>query len=184
VSSYIDRNIPRRATLAVLATAAAVLLPGCGEDPVAVDDYANDLCTALVGRTDELRDRQTELQEDSAPNRSPEEDRQALERFVEGAVAASDRFVEEVEAAGEPDIENGEEAADAFQAGAEETRDELEQAREDVAELPTGSPAAYRAAVDELVAGLQTTLEADEQFRDVDAPELDRALDEASACEG
>jgi hypothetical protein len=184
VSSYIDRNIPRRAWLAVLAAAAAVFLPGCGEDPVAVDDYANDLCTALVGWTDELRERQTELQEGSAPNRSPEDDREALERFVEGAVAASDRFVEEVEAAGEPDIENGEEAADAFRAGAEETRDELEQAREDVAELPTDSPATYRAAVEEFIGELSTTLDADEQFRDVDAPELDRALEEASACQG
>lgn len=168
----------------MLAAATAVFLSGCGEDPVPVDDYANDLCTALVGWSDELRDRQTELQEGSARNRSPEDDREALERFVEGAVAASDRFVEEVEAAGEPDIENGEEAADAFQAGAEETRDELEQAREEVEDLPTDSPAAYRAAVEEFVEELRTTLEADEQFRDVDAPELDRALDEASACQG
>ena len=149
-----------------------------------MDDYANDLCTALIAWSEDLRDRQTELQEGSTPDRSPEDDRAALEQFVEGAVAASDRFVEAVEGAGEPDIENGEEAADAFQAGAEETRDELEQARQDVEELPTDSPGAYRAAVEEFVGELRTTLEADEQFRDVDAPELDRALDEASACQG
>jgi 4-hydroxy-L-threonine phosphate dehydrogenase PdxA len=176
VSSYIDRNSPRRAAATLLALLVGTL-SGCGEDAVAVDQYANDLCTALVGWTEELRDRQTELQEGSTPDRSPEDDRAALERFVEGAVAASDRFVEAVEAAGEPDIENGEEAAAAFRAGAEETRDELEEARGEVAELPTDSPATYRAA-------LRTTLEADEQFRDVDAPELDRALDEASACQG
>ena len=160
-------------------------MSACGDDPVAVDDYANDLCTALTGWTEELRDRQTELQEGAAPGQSPEADRDALQRFVDGAVAASDGLVEDVEAAGEPDIEDGEEVADAFRAAVEQTRSELEDAQADVTDIPTDSAQAYRAAVEEFVAQIRGTLEGiDEQLQDVDAPELDMALDEATACQG
>ena len=159
-------------------------MSACGDDPVAVDDYANDLCTALTGFSEALRDRQAEVQEGADPGRSPEEDRDALQRFVDGAVEASDVLVEEVEAAGEPDIDDGGEVADAFRTAAEDTRSELEEAQDAVAEIPTDTPGAYRAAVDEFTTDLGNTLEGtDEPFQDVDAPELDMALDEASACQ-
>ena len=160
-------------------------MSACGEDSVAVDDYANDLCTALTGWTQGLRDRQTELQEGVEPGRSPEEDRDALQQFVEGAVEASDALVDDVEAAGEPDIEDGGDVAEAFRTAVADTRDELEEARDDVAQIPTDSPGAYRTAVEEFTSEVRNTLEGiDERFQDVDAPELDMALDEASACQG
>ena len=163
----------------------AVFLFACGDDPVSVDDYANDLCTALTGWTAELHDRQVELQEGAEPNRSPEADRDALQRFVDGAVAASDGLVDDVEAAGVPDIDDGEEVADTFREAVEETRSELEAAQEDVAQIPTDSPQAYEAAVDAFVADIRSALDGiDDHFEDVDAPELDMALDEADACLG
>jgi len=168
-----------------LIAGLAVLVPACGEDSVAVDDYANDLCTALTGWTQALRDRQAELQEGVEPGRSPEEDRDALQQFVEGAVEESDALVDDVEAAGEPDIEDGGEVADAFRTAVQDTRDELEEARDDVAQIPTDPPGAYRTAVEEFTTEVRNTLEGiDERFQDVDAPELDMALDEASACQG
>ena len=168
-----------------LVAVLAVLVSACGDDPVAVDDYANDLCTALTGWTEELRERQTELQEGADTGGSPEADRDALQRFVDGAVAASDSLVDDVEAAGVPDIEDGEEVADAFQDAVEETRSELEDAQADVADIPTDSSDSYRAAVDDFVSESRSTLEGiDEQLQDVYAPELDMALDEASACQG
>jgi hypothetical protein len=163
----------------------AALASACGEDSVAVGDYANDLCTALTTWTDALRERQLELQEGAEPGQSSEEDRDALQQFVDGAVAASDTLVENVEAAGEPDIDDGGEIAETFRSAAEDTRSELEDAQEEVAQIPTEPPDAYRMAVDEFSTDVRNTIEGiDEHFQDVDAPELDMALDEASACQG
>ena len=168
-----------------LVAVLAALMSACGDDPVAVDDYANGLCTALTGWTEELRDRQADLQAGAEPGRSPEADRDALQRFVDGAVAASDGLVEDVEGAGVPDIEDGEEVADAFQSAVEETRSELEEAQAEVAEIPTQSAESYEAAVEDFVTEIRSTLEGiDDHFQDVDAPELDMALDEAAACQG
>ena len=164
----------------------AVLVSACGgDDAVAVDDYANDLCTALTGWTESLRDRQVELQEGAEPGASPEADRDALQRFVDGAVAASETLVDEVEAAGEPDIDDGGEVAELFRSAAEDTRSELQEAQDEVAQIPTDPPEAYRTAVDEFSTDVRNTIEGiDEHFQDADAPELDMALDEASACQG
>ena len=55
----------------------------------------------------------------------------------------------------------------------------------EVVEIPTDTPGGYRTAVDEFLTDLQSTLEGiDEHVQDIDAPELDMPLDEASACQG
>ena len=52
-------------------------------------------------------------------------------------------------------------------------------------DIPADNPEDYRMAVDDFVTNLRTTLEGiDEHFEDVDAPDLDMALDDASACQG
>ena len=156
---------------------------GGGDEPVSVDDYANDLCTALRDWSEELRGRQTELQEGAALGASPEGARAALQQFVDGAAAATTDLGEAIDEAGEPDTEGGAEVADAFQSAIDDTSEELEAARGEVGELPTGSASEYRAAVDGFVTELRTSLEGfGQHFEDVDAPELETALDEAEAC--
>ena len=158
---------------------------GCGDDSVEVGDYANDVCTALRGWAQDVRDSQTELQKKSTQGASLETDRDSLQQFVDDAVAATDDLKQEVEDAGEPDIDGGGEVADAFHEAVEDTRSRLETARDDVGEIPADNPEEYRAAVDDFIASLRSTLEGiDEHFEDVDAPDLDTALDEASACQG
>ena len=178
--------MPRAITLAtVLAT--VVLASSCGgdDDSVAVGDYANDVCTALKGWSSDLRDRQEELQQSATPGASAESDRDSLEQFVDGAVEATDKLVQEVEDAGEPDIDKGGDVADAFRSAATDTREKLDQAKDDIPDIPTDNPQDYRSAVDAFVTNLRGTLEGiDEHFKDVDAPELDTALDKASACQG
>jgi len=160
-------------------------MSGCGDDSVEVGDYANDVCTALRGWAQDVRDSQTELQKKSTQGASLETDRDSLQQFVDDAVAATDDLKQEVEDAGEPDIDGGGEVADAFHEAVEDTRSRLETARDDVGEIPADNPEEYRAAVDDFIASLRSTLEGiDEHFEDVDAPDLDTALDEASACQG
>jgi chromosome segregation ATPase len=160
-------------------------MSGCGDDSVEVGDYANDVCTALRGWAQDVRDSQTELQQKSTQGASLETDRDSLQQFVDDAVAATDDLKQEVEDAGEPDIDGGGEVADAFHEAVEDTRSRLETARDEVGEIPADNPEEYRAAVDDFIASLRSTLEGiDEHFEDVDAPDLDTALDEASACQG
>jgi hypothetical protein len=183
-SSYIARNCPRLVG-ATLVTALVLGVSACGDDSVEVGDYANDLCTALKGWTQDLRDSQAELQAKADPGASLETDRDALQQFVDDAVAATDDLRQEVEDAGEPDIDGGGEVADAFQDAVEDTRSRLETARDEVGDIPADNPEDYREAVDDFVTNLRTTLEGiDEHFEDVDAPDLDMALDDASACQG
>ena len=169
-----------------LAACLVLAVSACGDDDsVAVEDYANDLCTALTRWTDTLRDRQAELQQEAASGAAPQVSRDALQRFVDGAVDASEQLVSDVDAAGVPDIDDGEEVADAFREAVEETLSQIEQAQADVGDIPTDTPSEYRTAVDEFLTELQSTLEGiDEHVQDIDAPELDLALDEASACQG
>jgi hypothetical protein len=163
----------------------AMAVSSCGDDSVSVDDYANDLCTALKGWTSDLQDRQADLQQGATPGASPESARDALQQFVDGAAEATDDLVQQVEDAGEPDIDGGGDVADAFRSAVTDTRENLEQAKDDVADIPTDNPKDYRSAVDDFVTDLKSTLEGiDEHFQGVDAPELDKALDNASACQG
>src|SRR6185503_14945914 len=153
-SSYIRLNSPRRVG-ATLVTATVLAISGCGgDDSVDVDDYANDLCTALKGWTQDLRDSQAELQERANPGASLESDRDALQQFVDDAVAATDDLKQEVEDAGEPDIDGGGDVADAFQDAAEDTRSRLETARDEVLDIPADNPQDYRAAVDDFTTNL------------------------------
>ena len=182
--SYIARNSPRLAG-AILATALALAISGCGDDSVEVGDYANDLCTSLKGWTQDLRESQTELQEKADPSASLESDRDALQQFVDEAVTATEDLRQEVEDAGEPDIDGGGEVADALQDAVDDIHSRLETARDEVGDIPADNPEDYRRAVDDFVTNLRTTLEGiDEHFEDVDAPDLDTALDDASACQG
>ena len=104
---------------------------------------------------------------------------------MDDAVAATDDLGQEVEDAGEPDIDGGGEVRDALQEAVEDTHSGLEEARDAVGEIPADSPDDYRAAVDDFVTNLRSTLEGiDEHFADVDAPDLEMALDDASACQG
>jgi hypothetical protein len=174
-----------RAIALTAVLAAGLLASSCGDDSVEVADYANDLCTALKGWTTDLRDSQAELQAKATPDASLESDRDALEQFVADAVAATDDLKQEVEDAGEPDIDGGGDVSDAFHEAVDDTRRQLEEAQDRVGQIPADNPQDYRAAVDEFLTNLRSTLEGiDEHFEDVDAPDLDKALDDASACQG
>jgi hypothetical protein len=183
-SSNIARNSLRLAGATAL-TALALAASSCGGDSVEVGDYANDLCTALKGWTKDLRDSQAELQAKATPDASLETDRDALEQFVADAVAATDDLKQEVEDAGEPDIDGGGDVSDAFKEAVDDTGSQLAEAQDKVGQIPADNPQDYRAAVDEFLTNLRSTLEGiDEHFADVDAPDLDKALDDASACQG
>ena len=179
----------RSKTIPLIAV-LALTISACGDDDdggggsVAVGDYASDICTAFTDWTQAIQDRQTELQEGLQPGASPQAGKDALQGFLDDAVAASDTLVEDVDGAGTPDTENGEEAADALQGAAEGARDKLADAQENVADLPTDSPEAFGEAADEFGNEVRSALEGvGDGLQDIDTPELDEAIDEEEACQ-
>jgi hypothetical protein len=173
-----------------LIAAAALLISACGDDDdgggdsVAVGEFASDICTAFTDWTGAIQERQTDLQEGLDPGASPQEGKDALSGFLDEAVEASDQLVEDVEAAGTPDTENGEDAAEALQGAAEDARDKLADAQERVEELPTDSPQAFSEAADEFGNDVRSALEGvGDGLEEIDTPELDKAIDEESACQ-
>jgi hypothetical protein len=156
-----------------------------GGDSVDVGDYAADICTAFTDWTKAIQDRQTELQSGLEPGASPQEGKDALQGFLDDAVAASDQLVDDVEAAGTPDTENGEDAANALQDAASGARDKLAEAQDNVADLPTDSPQAFSDAADDFGNDVRTALEGvGDGLQDIDTPELDKAIDDEVACQG
>jgi predicted RNase H-like HicB family nuclease len=178
-----SKTIPLIAVSALLVTACGG--DDDGDDKVAVGDYASDICTAFTDWSGSIRDRQGELEQGLDPDATPQEGKDALETFLDDAVDASDTLVEDVEAAGTPDTENGEDVAEALQSAAEDARGKLEQAREDLDDLPTDSPEAFSTAADDFGDEVRTALEGvGDGIEEIDTPELDKAIDEESACQG
>lgn len=182
----------RSKTFLLLALLAAMFIAACGDDDddggggsADVGEYASDICTAFTDWTQAIQNRQTELQEGLQPGASPEEGKEALQGFLDDAVAASDQLVDDVDAAGSPDTENGEDAADALQGAAEGARDRLAEAQENVADLPTDSPQAFGDAADKFGNDVRSALEGvGDGLQDIDTPELDEAIDQEEACQG
>jgi hypothetical protein len=175
----------------LFAVLAALFIAACGDDDdggggsADVGEYASDICTAFTDWTQAIQDRQTELQDGLQPGASPQEGKEALQGFLDDAVAASDQLVEDVDAAGTPDTENGDEAADALQGAAEGARDQLAEAQDNVGDLPTDSPQAFGEAADKFGDEVRTALEGvGDGLQDIDTPELDKAIDDEEACQG
>jgi hypothetical protein len=181
----------RSKTIPLIAV-MALFIPACGDDDddgggesVAVGEYASDICTAFFGWRDAIQEGQTDLASSLESDAAPQEGKDALQGFLDNAVAASDQLIEDVEAAGTPDTENGEEAADVLQTAAEQARDRLADAQADVGDLPTDSPEAFSAAAAQFGNDVQAALgESGEGLQDVDSPELNQAFDEEEACQG
>jgi hypothetical protein len=178
----------RSKTIALFA-AAALAVSACGDDDggdkVGVGDFANDICTAFTDWTEAIQARQSELQSGLDPGASPQEGKEALQGFLDDAVEASEQLVEDVDGAGTPDIDNGEEAADALQGAAENARDKLEEAQENAEELPTDTPEAFKQAADDFGNEVRSALQGvGDGLEEIDTPDLDKAIDEESACQG
>ncbi|MGH2754245.1 MAG: hypothetical protein ACRDLB_07395 [Actinomycetota bacterium] len=149
---------------------------GSGADP---NSYANDICTAVGDWVSAIQEGAASITESNDPASGV----QALQSFLDNAVSDTENLISEVEAAGAPDVDGGEEFADDLRAAFEEARTVLEQARDDVADLPTDDPTAFGEAASELGASVQEALGAvGDELQEPEAEELGAAFEEEEAC--
>jgi hypothetical protein len=166
----------------VALTASLALLAGAcgggdgGADP---ESYAADICSAVGDWVTAIQEGAGEIQ----PTEDPQGGIDALQSFLDDAVAETEDLISAVDDAGAPDVDGGEEFADDLKAAFEEAKTVLEDARDQAADLPTDDPAAFTEAASELGTSVQEALGAvGGELTEPDSEELTTAFEETEEC--
>ncbi len=180
-----------RTKLRVLAVGAvsALLLGACGgsgggggSDTVSVDAYASDVCTALAAWVQDIQDRASTITEGINPG-DAKAGKERLSEFIGETVTGTENLISEVEPAGVPDTDGGEEAAGQIVEGLRQVQTILEDAQDQIAELPTDDPQAFGTGAQEIATSLQeATTGAAETIDSANSEELTTALGENEDC--
>jgi hypothetical protein len=183
-----------------LALMAALVLAACGGDDgggddtdvqaeedaggetVSVDQYAGDVCAALSAWVTDIQDRASTITEGIDPG-DAEAGKERLEEFIGDTVDGTDELIASVEDAGVPDTDGGEEAAEQIQTGLEQVKTILEDAQDQIADLPTNDPQAFGTGAQEIATSLQeATGEAAGAIDSANSEELTAAFGENEDC--
>lgn len=169
-----------------VATLSVLVLGACGggggDNTVSVDAYASDVCTALAAWVTDIQDRASTITEGIDPGDAAA-GKERLQEFIGDTVTGTEELIADVEAAGIPDTENGEEAANQIVTGLEKVQSILEDAQDQIADLPTDNPQAFGQGAQEIATSLQeATNEAAETIDQANSEELTTALGENEDC--
>ena len=177
-----------------LGAVAALTLGACGGDEggggtateetetVSVDEYASAVCGALSDWVTDIQDRAATITEGINPG-DAEAGKERLQEFIGDTVASTDTLISTVEEAGAPDTDGGEEAAEQIQSGLEQVKTILEDAEDQIAELPTDDPQAFGTGAQEIATSLQeATGEAASTIDSANSEELTEAFGSNEDC--
>jgi vacuolar-type H+-ATPase subunit H len=175
-----------RTGIALLSTTA--LIAACGGDDdgggesVSAGSYAKDICTATGDWVSGIQGLATDLQGSLPQGASPQEGKEALEKFLGDALDRTETYVSAVEDAGTPDVDGGEDAATEIQDAVNEARSIISKASDDAADLPTDSEQAFSREADELGNSTRDSLSAVGDAIGDPPEELSKAFQEEQAC--
>ena len=181
-----------------LCAVAALLLAACGgdgggdggdgggeaeeADTVSVDAYASDVCTALADWVTDIQDRAATITEGIDPG-DAQAGKDRLDEFIGETVSTTENLIQQVEDAGIPDTEGGEEAAEQIQNGLGNVKTILEDAQDQIADLPTNNPQAFGQGAQEIATSLQeATGEAASAIDSANSEELNQAFTDNQDC--
>lgn len=183
-----------------LAMMAALVLAACGGDDggggdtdvqaeedagaetVSVDEYADEVCSALSAWVTDIQDRAATITEGIDPGDAAA-GKERLEEFIGDTVDGTDELIASVEAAGVPDTDGGEEAAEQIQSGLEQVKSILEDAQDQIGDLPTDDPQAFGQGAQEIATSLQeATGEAAGAIDSANSEELTEAFGNNENC--
>lgn len=179
-----------RLRVVALGAVAAFVLGACGggggggggTTTVSVDAYAADVCSALAAWVADIQERASTITEGINPGDAAA-GKERLDEFIGTTVTSTQTLIDDVEDAGVPDTENGEEAADQIVSGLEEVKRILEDAQDQIAELPTNDPQAFGQGAQEIATSLQeATGEAAGAIDSANSEELTEAFGENEDC--
>jgi hypothetical protein len=146
--------------------------------------YVTAICDRMVSWIGDIQTLNQELLETSSGASSVEQVKQAAVLFFGGLVEATNGMIDDIESAGVPDVPRGEEAARHILDGLREARGSMQDARQRVADLPTGDPQAFGTSLQEITTEMARQLSSvGTSMEEFAAPELDAAANDVAACQ-
>jgi hypothetical protein len=149
----------RKALLLALVVALLASCGGGGSEKVDPKTYVHDVCGAFLDWVNNVKQGSTQLQQLSAVGTSPADAKAALEKYIDRLVQETQTAVAKLQDAGVPDVPNGDSVRSGFVEAFQQVRDAFSQARDSISDLSTTSPAAFKAATEDLGSTLQTSLQ-------------------------
>ncbi len=154
---------------------------GGSGDTVSAEAYAADVCGAMKDWVTGVQERTQALTE-SFTSGDPEEGKQALSDLLGEMSSQTGDLVTAVEEAGVPDVDGGQEAADSLAAAFEDVQGILDDAQQDIEDLPT-DPQGFSQGAAELGPTLQEALTSvGSSIEEPDSQELQDAFENEKAC--
>lgn len=149
-------------------------------------EYMEGLCAAIASFRSDLNMENAALQDSiSADEPTPEGMKEDLKTFLGALSDRSQRLVDDVNALGTPAVDNGDEVRSALTAGVEQVVQLFEEARADIAALPTDDPDALLKGFVSAGARLQeAATEISGSLEDLSSPDLEEAAADAPSCQG
>lgn len=154
---------------------------GASGETVSAETYAADVCGAMQDWVSGIQER-TQSMTEGFTSGDPQEGKDLLADLLTEMSAQTGDLIAAVEEAGVPDVDGGEEAADSLVSAFEEVQGILDDAQQDIADLPT-DPQAFQQGAAELGPTLQQALSGvGESLEEPESEDLKNAFENEEAC--
>lgn len=154
---------------------------GGSTETVSAEAYAGDVCGAMQDWISGIQERTQSLTE-SFQSGDPQEGKDALSELLSEMSSQTGDLITAVEDAGVPDVDGGEEAADSLVTAFEEVQGILDDAQQDIEDLPT-DPQAFQQGAAELGPTLQEALSGvGSSLEEPESQELKDAFENEESC--
>ncbi|HEX2090207.1 MAG TPA: hypothetical protein VHI54_09830 [Actinomycetota bacterium] len=175
-----------RAKAASVVLAAGLFLGACGDGDGggdAAQAYASSICTAFSTWVQDIQARNQTLTQSLNPQSTPAEGKEQLQIFLDSVIQDTDKLLSSVDAAGVPEVEGGQQAASQIKAAAQSAKTSFENARNEVAQLPT-DPAGFRAGAQQIGGQIGQSLSGlGQELRNrAQSEEIRQAFEESPTC--
>jgi hypothetical protein len=154
---------------------------GGSSETVSAEAYAGDVCGAMQDWITGIQERTQSLTE-SFQSGDPQEGKDALSDLLSEMSSQTGELITAVEDAGVPDVDGGEEAADSLVTAFEDVQGILDDAQQDIEDLPT-DPQAFQQGAAELGPTLQEALSSvGSSLEEPESEELKEAFENEESC--
>lgn len=154
---------------------------GGSSETVSAEAYAADVCGAMKDWVSTIQDQAASIGE-NIQARDAQSGKDALSDLLADMSASTGDLVSAVEDAGVPNVDGGEEAADSLVSAFEDLQAILDDAQQDVADLPT-DPEGFKKGAAELAPTLQEALSSvGSSLEEPESQELQEAFENEESC--
>jgi hypothetical protein len=175
----------RKALLLALVVALLASCGGGGSDKVDPKTYVHDVCGAFLDWVNSVKQGSSQLQQLNSVGTTPADAKAALGKYIDGLITETQATVAKLKDAGVPDVSNGDSIRSGLVDAFEKVQEAFSQARDSISGLSTTSPAAFKAATEDLGSTLQSSLQgaSDSLNKIGDEPELVTASNADANCQ-